>query len=352
MVVPNAVLNLDIECEDNLGLQSADLHHRVDRRNAMWNNGAGARIQSRTHTESASATVLESLPDLEPGQTHYSITHIWPPLPLSMRPGDTLRLQVRAADFQPHADLGHSISYTLRIVTPEELLVELARREHEWRREFEQIIKTQEQIQQRIVELQHQAGEPLEQPQRAARYSQEQRVQQQQISRLKTVRRQFGQILNELEVNQLTGPRVRSRLDGGILFPMTRLINTEVPAAADFIERLGKRYEPAVADQLEQTQAQLVHSMYAILEQMLQSEGYNEAVSLLQDIIKLQRNLNQETQTRLERDIEQLFGEDEPAKRQENQPSEEPRWPATEGAISYFLTGARVAWPSLIGSRY
>jgi hypothetical protein len=49
--------------------------------------------------------------------------------------------------------------------------------------------------------------------------------------------------------------------------------------------------------------------MNAILAAMLKWEGYNEAVSLLRDVIRLQTDLNRQTQGRVEEQAEGLFGE-------------------------------------------
>ena len=126
---------------------------------------------------------------------------------------------------------------------------------------------------------------------------------------MRTIARQFEQVLSELEINQLASSSVRRRLDGGVIRPLRRLIETDVPAAADGVQRLQAAYTADLAEEVQQQQRQLVQSMYAVLANMLKWEGYGEAVAALRDIIRLQGNLNRETQDRLQREIERMFGE-------------------------------------------
>jgi hypothetical protein len=239
-------------------------------------------------------------------------------------------LQLQAKDYQPDTEgqarqkpeqssvpaqpgVGESTSYRFRIVTPEELLAELSRREMEWRREFEQVIKSQEQIEKRLQDLDQPPSTAPTSTELVARLGPEERAQRQQIGRLRTIARQFEQILSELEINQLASSPVRRRLDGGVIRPLRRMIESDVPDAAEGIQRLQMAFTRDRADEVQQQQRRLVQSMYAVLANMLKWEGYGEAVAALRDIIRLQGNLNRETQERLQREIERLFGEPGPA---------------------------------------
>ncbi len=323
MVVSGAVLNLAVDCEDNLGLRTVELLSRVVR--------SGDAPQSPGEPVQA-----EPLPNLSPGQTRYTIKQLWPLSPLALKPSDRVSLQVRAIDHQPPIDqsfaasmpqdrtaqptpVGESVPYNLNVVTPEELLAELSRRENEWRREFEQIIKAQEQVNGRILDLKDMAVREEASGSQAVRYGQEERTQRQQAGRLRTVARQFEQVLAELEVNQLATGAVRRRLETGVIVPLRKLIGTDIPAVAGQIERLSNRFDRQLADQLEEAQRELVRAMYAVLANMLKWEGFDEAVGLLRDIIRLQGDLNDETQRSLEREIEALFGQ-QPTSQPTSQP--------------------------------
>lgn len=330
MVVPGAQLRLAVDCEDQLGIQSVSLLYST--RPA----GAEESLPPRT----------EPLPDFTAKQRKYATRHTWPLLPLTLKPGDQLTLQVRATDYQPAIDrpagdetpappssepaaaplpanLGESIRYTLRVVTPEELLAELGRRENEWRREFEQIIKAQEQLNFRVVELREASGAEAVSGERAVRYGQESRTQRQQSNRVRTVLRQFRQILDEMEVNELASPAVRRRLQNGVIDPLRELMNGDIAAAADLLDRLRGQFDEETAVAAEEAQTQIVRKMYAILADMLKWEGYNEAVALVREVVRLQQDVNDDTKKALEAEIEKLFGEEpSPASRpaREEQP--------------------------------
>lgn len=343
MLVPSAILELAIDCEDNLGIATAELLYAV--------------IQGQDSSAGVSP-VSEPLPKLEPRQMRYTLREPWPLSALTLQPGDQITLQARASDYQPvtpvdsqsttdpnspdrsssdkaptparsasegvttasPTNTGESVLYTFRIVTAEELAAELSRRENEWRREFEQIIKAQELINARSAELLNSADVEVASATTALRLAQEERSQRQQAGRLRTVSRQFEQILAEMEVNQIMTTVARRRLDGGVIVPLRQLINADVPAIAERFEQLRQKYEPDSAVELVSAQNELVRSMYAILANMLKWEGYDEAVSLLRDIIRLQGDVNQDTQKRLQEELERLLGEDSQPDAAEDRP--------------------------------
>mgnify|MGYP001204875150 CR=1 FL=1 len=323
MLTPSAILQVAVDAEDNLGIASADLLHAV--------------VRGRDTTTPPVPTA-EPLPDLVPRQTRYTLRQPWPLLPLTAQPGDQITIQARATDYQPPmaesspadtssspatsapANTGESALYVFRIVTAEEMAAELSRRENEWRREFEQIIKAQEMLNARVAELVSSSEANRASATTAMRLAQEERSQRQQVGRLRTVSRQFEQILAEMEVNQLMTAAARRRLDGGVIVPMRRLINTDVPAIAEQIEQLRQNYEPDSAAKVVSAQTELVRSMYAILANMLKWEGYDEAVSILRDIIRLQGDMNQDTQRRLQEELERLLGDEPPPDESGDQP--------------------------------
>ncbi len=330
-VVPQAVLDVAVQADDNLGIQDVRLVQEV-RRAAMV---AASRPSGEVDAEAQTAPTTQTLPGLEPRQTRYELNHVLPLLPLILEPGDQLTLRVEAQDLQPampgvtgesapstavltdparsesapsEPGLGRSATFTLRIVTAEELLAELGRRESEWRREFEMLIKSQEQIRHRVMNLNDDAREEAGSARFAAQYAAEQRAQRQIAVRLTTIRRQFEQIRDELRTNQLDNPAIRRRLDTAVLAPLGRLISTDLPGVADQLGLLGGGGDTRIADIIERGHAAILETMYSVLSNMLKWEGYNEAVTLLRDIIRLQSDVSRQTQTQLESEIDRLLG--------------------------------------------
>lgn len=347
-VVPQAVIDLAIQAEDNLGIRDVSLVQQV---RLSDHGGEGDSVVADGDSADLSPSASEALPGLEPRQLRYEQLHVLPLLPMSLKPGDQLTLAVTARDYQPAGNdvtrspttapapgspdagtaspsqtgLGRSTAFTLRIVTAEELLAELGRRESEWRREFEMLIKAQEQIRDRVMNLNDEVRAGLSSAQFTARYASEQRSQRQIAVRLTTIRRQFEQILGELRTNQLDHPAVRRRLDAGVLAPMGRLVSTDLPGVADQLGQLAGGGDTEIADTIERGHAAILDTMYSVLSNMLKWEGYNEAVTLLRDIIRLHGDVSRQTQTQLESEIDRLLGGGATSKPAGDVPPPEPR---------------------------
>ncbi|GJQ25775.1 MAG: hypothetical protein HBSAPP02_08070 [Phycisphaerae bacterium] len=342
-VVPQAVIDLAVQADDNLGMKDVSLVYRIRKCEAI----EGPAPDSGIDAAAALLQTTVALPGLEPRQTRFELRHVLQLLPLTLQPGDQLTLLVEARDLQPAGSaapptttttatadgdailsepgLGRSAAFTLRIVTAEELLAELGRRESEWRREFELLIKTQEQIRDRVMNLNDEARAEFGSARFAAQYASEQRAQRQIAVRMTTIRRQFEQILAELRTNQLDNPIVRRRLDAGILAPLGRLISSDLPGVADQLGQLAGGGDTQIADTIERGHAAILEIMYSVLANMLKWEGYNEAVTLLRDIIRLHGDVTRQTQTQLESEIDRLLGGGATSKPARDGPPSEPQ---------------------------
>src|SRR5262249_13129353 len=134
------------------------------------------------------------------------------------------------------------------------------------------------------------------------------RRQRQQGNRLKTTRKNFEDLLAELEVNQLVTSQIRRRLNGGVIEPLARLIETTQTDAVALMDRQEAHFDSAAAADLDRLQDEMIQTMRSILANMLKWEGFNEAVGLLQDLLKLQSEVKGETQKEMEHRLEELFG--------------------------------------------
>ncbi|MEP0844249.1 MAG: hypothetical protein HRF43_16235, partial [Phycisphaerae bacterium] len=122
---------------------------------------------------------------------------------------------------------------------------------------------------------------------------------------LNTIRVQFEQVMSELQVNQLSSPAVEARLGGAIIAPMGALQRNRLPAAADGIDGLARNASDEAIQSVKTSQDAILADMNRILAAMQKWEGYQEAVALLREVLKMQGNLNQEVERQLE---EEIFG--------------------------------------------
>lgn len=81
---------------------------------------------------------------------------------------------------------------------------------------------------------------------------------------------------------------------------MAALSRTRIPAAADNLERLVTNEGSSPLESIKTSQDSILADMNRILANMQKWEGYQEAVALLREILKMQGNLNQEVKKQLE----------------------------------------------------
>ncbi len=195
----------------------------------------------------------------------------------------------------------------LRLVTREELLAELARREQEYRMDFERLTDTQEQIRGGLLTVLSRLGQREEPAVLAIQLAALERRQRNVAGSVNVIRQRFEQILAELSVNQLDTRDERQRLGEGIIAPITQLAKRDLITAADMIRQWARETSAERGSQVDPHQVAILSQMRAILANMLQWEGYQEVVSMLRDIIRLQRELHGETKEAIEDQAGDVF---------------------------------------------
>ena len=231
-------------------------------------------------------------------------------------PGEKLTLSVRAADFNTVSGPGTSESaeISLRVVTRDELLAELARREQEFRIDFERLIDAQERVRSGLLTVARRIGNADRTETLGVELAPLERRQRNIAGSVNIIRQQFEQILSELRVNQLDGPTERERLGGGIVDPLTSLAKRDLVTAADTLRQWARSSSDTDAQEkasltspgalgalpVDTQQAAILTQMREILANMIQWEGYQEVVSMLRDILRLQEELRTETRESLQ----------------------------------------------------
>ena len=241
--------------------------------------------------------------------TTFSTSLSWPVAAEGLSAGETLTLSVRASDLNnvTGPSTAQSPELTLRLVTREELLAELARREQEYRMDFERLTDTQEQIRGGLLTAVSRLGQREDPAVLAIQLAALERRQRNVAGSVNVIRQRFEQILAELRVNQLDTRDERQRLGQGIIAPITQLAKRDLITAADMIRQWARETSPKRGSQVDPHQVAILSQMRAILANMLQWEGYQEVVSMLRDIIRLQRELHGETKEAIEDQAGDVF---------------------------------------------
>lgn len=289
VITPHAILPLEMSFSDTYGLAEAEMVYTISR-------------------EEAEPSIL-ALDEFKPGATKFDSTMRWPVASLAVRPGERLSMFVRAEDFDDVSgpNEAQSAPITLRIVTTDELLQELARREQEYRQEFERVVNQQERLRGQLLTVIRR----IEEPESLAGFSNViaplERRQRQIAGQVNLVRQQFEQILTELVINGLDTQMIRVRLEDRVIRPITRLAKRDLVAAADSLRNIARSPTTEATGRADATQVEILAEMRRILDNMLKWEGYQEAVTMLREILRLQRELNQETHQELDRRASELL---------------------------------------------
>jgi hypothetical protein len=289
MITTNAILPIELEFNDELGLSSAEWVHEV---------------LSETQRQQ-----VHQAPSFEPYAATLNTSVRWPIESEGLAPGDRLSLYAQAEDFNTVSGpgQGRSPEVTLRVVTADDLLAEMARREQQLRMDFERLIDAQEKLRSTLLTIagQYTSSDDL-QPMAEASASAE-RTQRHLTGSVNVVRQQFERILAELIVNQLATDKAQKRLGDEVIDPLSHLVRRQMPAAADEIRVWSTGASAAISAEIDAKQVSLLSQMRAILANMIQWEGYQEVVNMLRDILQRQQDLNAESRGSLEADAADVF---------------------------------------------
>lgn len=236
-------------------------------------------------------------------------------LPVASLPviaGDRVTVFARASDLDDVSgpNVASATAVTLRVVTRDELLAELARREQEYRRDFERAVDAQDQLRRRLLTALDRLNRGDDRERSLAELAAAQRRQRRIAGQVNAIRQQFEQLLTRMQVNRLDTDVVRQRLGEGVIAPLTRLAKRDLPAAADALGRVARPAPdgmPGLASRIDPQQVELLATMQAALANMLKWEGFQETVTMMREILRLQKEINEETAEEIDRQAADIF---------------------------------------------
>ncbi len=289
MITPEAILPIEVEFADTYGLATVELIYETSREGAQES--------------------LIPLPGFGPRSTNFKMTLSWPVSSAELMAGETVVLRARAADSDDVSgpNVAQSPDMTLRVVTREELLSELARREQEYRMDFERLVDSQEALRSGLLTVFRRLERGRVQDSLASALAPLERRQRNIAGSVNVIEQQFEQILSELKVNQLDTLDEQTRLGDGIVAPLKQLVRRDLGVAADTIRQWSRSQLPETASLVDPQQVAVLAQMREVLANMLEWEGYREVINMLRDIIRLQQELHRETQETLEDRADEVF---------------------------------------------
>jgi hypothetical protein len=235
--------------------------------------------------------------------------------PLELKPGQKLHLSLTAEDGDTlrGPNTGNSRLFSFQIVSPEELLSQIAARELNLRRRFEHALDEARQAQRDLTQLRESARAADRDLAMLKLY-----VEKLLLGTHKTanevggVSQSYTDILLELQNNHIELPSLLSRVEQGVCIPLSDITTNAFPSLTGALEALRTRIEnagdvPAAADPAAESASILIKKMELVLSAMLNLETYNEAIELLRSIISLQKKVEQETKELRKKRIEELL---------------------------------------------
>jgi hypothetical protein len=246
---------------------------------------------------------------------------------VALKPGQKLSLSVRASDAydlgdEPH--IGGSQRFLLDVVTPSELRALLEKRELDLRQRFEVIYERMLSVQELLdrIDLAAAASQAQDTPGATATEAPEEpaaspaRVRERDRSRIggahqttaqlsfetAGVAEGFDDIVAELTNNRVDTEELKQRLEQGISEPLKEVSGEHLPQLEQRLTELEQAYDANVsgaAGPLAAAKADAqatAEAMKAILDRMLELEGYNELVELLRGIVADQQQIKERTQ--------------------------------------------------------
>ena len=283
MVVPQAVIPLEIRATDDFGVASLCLKHRF-------------ALGEKTSEE-------ETVPFTQPAFGGKEVSHglVWELEPLGLPPGSVLTFHAEAADYRDVGprNVGRTESVSVRVVTADELMADLIRRQVEQREDFARIVdrhRTDVKIEIDAAERMAAAGGSLPDDQKERLGVAEQTLRR-AVEETRHVADVCEQVMLEMVNNRLGDSEERSKLRAGVVEPLRRLVESRLPELAD----AARAAAAAQGAELKAGLARLVESddralreMDLVLNNMMKLETFRRIVEQAARIREDQREVAKE----------------------------------------------------------
>ncbi len=255
-----------------------------------------------------------------------------------IKAGDRLLVAIRAKDrydLDSGPNVGSSERLELEVVTPDELLIRLDRRELAERRRFEHVLDELTQMRDSLIRVQNEIdgitplldpterieadspADPAAQPEsridlRGLRAQQALRQSQKSAAEVLGVAAAFYSIREELINNRVDSEDRQSRIKEQVADPLQKIGEQMFPELDRRLAELEKavalnQNEAAAVEQSITYTNELLVQLTTVLEAMLDIESYNELIEIVRSLIDDQQRLIDETKKARKRDALDLL---------------------------------------------
>jgi hypothetical protein len=270
IITPECTIPIEVKATDDYGLYSGSLKYKTASPNQKNAEGALA------------------VPGVSDLKRDVDLPFDWDVSSLHLTPGTFLNFVCEVTDDDPKGRKSSiSSSYALRIVAPEELLMDLIRRQHELRRELERLRDDESKLAEGLdtldVKTQERAGK-------------KQREVQKSVA---DAARAMTQVVDEMRNNKLLDERARTRLQDDVVTPLEGLRDGELVKARDLSD--GTLALPAGADRDAKSRdagasaREVTTQLDMVIAHLKRVADLAELVARLREFLKKERDLMEET---------------------------------------------------------
>ena len=286
MVVPDATIPLAIKAADDYGVRKLRLKHKL-------------RMGDKAEAEDEDSIEFR----LSYGGQEVAHEMRWAVANAGAVTGSVLVFHAEAADYRDTGpeNVGRSEEISLRVVTPDELMADLVRRQINQRQDLVRVRDRQRDEVKIELDAAARAGGKLDAAPKARLLAAEQTLRR-SAEELKTIADVCDQVLQEMINNKLGDDAERSTLKDAIVAPTRRLGSRLVPGLADGVRAATDAAGPAPGKPFAKLSAQndrILKEMDGVLSNMRKMETYRRMVEQVRKV--------REDQERLLEDIEKAY---------------------------------------------
>jgi hypothetical protein len=262
MITPQATIPVRLRARDEYGLTKGNLSFRYKPGDPKAKEGKDSLV----------------IEELGKGR-EAEVETTWDIEAIKLKPGTFLNFWCEAYDNDGlrNPKMGRSQVLSVRIVTREELMNDMIRRQQEQRREFEELIRVETTLFKDVV-----TGLPNKQ----VAFKQA-RKQLRVARKVSSISKELLQILEEMRNNKILEDKDLTRLHAKIVEPLGTLMNEDLPNSRRSLEEYGLKLESRDLKQRNEGELRdILTKMESIKNQMLRLETLTELITRLEGIIK------------------------------------------------------------------
>ena len=235
---------------------------------------------------------------------------------LNVGPGSFLTFNAYVLDnAQPDAHEGKSDPVSLKVVTLEELLQDLLRRQHQLRQRFEDLIKAEKALMNRYLDVRDQ---PPTDPQELMLHIESYGQGQREIARgVRAIERSMNQLLDEMLNNKISVKANIEQLRRDVVNSLERLRNQIMEPHARDLDLYARRSTATnisgeEGEAIKKGFERVLAAMMSVLAKLEKAETFTEIIERMRVIIKIHEEVRESTRKKHEAALREIFGPDDP----------------------------------------